>query len=237
MRQQQTSHQNGYVFLLIGLMLALLAWSSTNVAKGDNINPSVYAINSKPYGITYQDWIAKWWQWNYALPPAEHPRFNYTPGKCANGQQGPVWFLTDILTGTEQRTCDVPSGKSILVSVLSGECDRSLPNLHNDQDVRQCATEGNNYGTISASLDGIQIQNLDSYRTQSQFFNITIPSDNIFKNTNPGTYRAFVYGFFVFLHPLSSGTHDLHLKALVVNPVNPTYNYAADWDYRLIVNP
>jgi hypothetical protein len=225
------------MFLLIGLLSALAVGSSTPVVKGDNINPGVYPTNSAPYGIPYQQWIAKWWQWNYGLPPGENPRFNYIPEKCANGQQGPVWFLADILTGIENRTCSVPAEKSILVSILSGECDRSLPNLHNDQDVRQCAIEGNNYGTISATLDGVKLHNLDSYRTQSGFFNITIPADNIFKNKNPGTYKAFVDGFFVFLQPLRPGTHDLHLTVSVVNPINPTYNYAADWNYHLIVKP
>jgi hypothetical protein len=39
----------------------------------------------------------------------------------------------------------MPAGKSILGGVLTAECDRSDPTLHN-QDVRQCATEGNDYG-------------------------------------------------------------------------------------------
>ena len=73
--------------------------------------------------------------------------------------------------------------------MLTGECDTSDPSLHSDQDVRKCATEGNDYCVIGATLDGVRIQNLDKYRMDSGFYNITIPADNIFK-VKPGTYRA-----------------------------------------------
>ena len=73
-------------------------------------------------------------------------------------------------------------------------------------------------------------------RIDSGFYNITIPTDNVFKE-KPGTYRAFTNGFFVFLKPLHPGTHDLHLTASVTNPIKPQYNYAADCTYHLIVKP
>jgi hypothetical protein len=225
-----------HVLLLSGIMLISTVVSPINVVIGDNINPGVYSTNSAPYGIPYQHWIERWWQWSFSVPTAEHPRQNYTPEKCASGQHGPVWFLADLLSGTEQRTCTLQAAKSILVSILSGDCDRSDPTLHNDQDVRQCATEGNDYGVISASLDGVRIQNLDQYKTDSGFYNLTIPADNIYK-APAGTHRAFANGFFLFLEPLRPGTHDLHLTVNVVNPVKPQYNYAADWTYHLIVNP
>jgi hypothetical protein len=218
------------------IFFTLTLASETNFVKGDSINPGVYSTNSAPYGIPYQQWVAKWWQWSYSVPASEHPRENYTPQKCASGQHGPVWFLADSLSGTQERTCTVPAGKSILVSVLTGECDRSDPTLHNDQAVHQCATEGNDYGVIGATLDGVRIQNLDQYRIDSGFYNLTIPADNIYKEP-PGIYRAFTNGFFVFLQPLHPGTHDLHLTVSVTNPIKPQYNYAADWTYHLIVNP
>jgi hypothetical protein len=224
------------VMLLSGIMVTLTLTSATNLVKGDNINPGLYSTNSAPYGIPYQQWTERLWQWDFSLPTAQHPKDNYTPEKCANGQNGPVWFLTEVLSGTQQRTCTIPAGKSILAAFLDGECDRSDPTLHNDQDVRKCATEGNDYGVIGATLDGARFQHLDQYRIDSGFYNLTIPADNIFKE-KPGTYRAFTNGFFVFLQPLHHGTHDLHLTVSVTNPIKPTYNYAADWTYHLIVNP
>src|SRR5215831_535301 len=152
------------VLLFSGIIFTLALGSSTNVVNAANTNPSVYSTNSAPYGIPYQQWAQKWWQWSYSVPTAQHPRDNFTPAKCANGQHGPVWFLADSLSGTVQRTCTIPAGKSILAGVLTGECDSSDPTLHSDQDIRQCATEGDDYGVIGATLDGVRLQNLDQSR-------------------------------------------------------------------------
>ena len=48
--------------------------------------------------------------------------------------------------------------------------------------------EGNEYGVIEATLDGIKLKNLEQYRTQSGFFNITIPEDNIY-GIRAGNFR------------------------------------------------
>jgi hypothetical protein len=52
---------------------------ATNVVKGDNINPGLYSTNSAPYGIPYQQWTERLWQWDFSLPTAQHPKNNYTP--------------------------------------------------------------------------------------------------------------------------------------------------------------
>jgi len=142
--------------------------------------------------------------------------------------------VTDSLSGTVDRTCTIPAGKSIMIGLLTGECDKSDPTLHSDQDVRQCATEGNDYGVIGATLDGVRLQNLDQdNRIDSGFYNLTIPADNIYKE-KPWTYKAFTNGFFAFLRPLPPGTYNLHLTVSITNPIKTQYNYAADWTYHLI---
>ena len=94
--------------------------------------------------------------------------------------------------------------------------------------------EANEYGVIEATVDGVKLKNLEQYRTQSGFFNITIPEDNIYDN-GAGTFRALSDGFFVFLEPLPPGKHDVHLKVSVLNPIEQQYNYNADWTYHLII--
>ena len=95
---------------------------------------------------------------------------------------------------------------------------------------------GNEYGVISATFDGRKLQNLDSYKTQSGFFCISVPKNNVFNNV-PRTWKATVAGTYVFLEPLSPGRHDLHTTVSVTNPIQPSYNYAADLTYHLLVNP
>jgi hypothetical protein len=227
-----------YAFLFSSILLCLLAtFSSVKLVKGDNVNPGIYSTDSSPEGITYQEWTARFWQWLYSLTVNQHPRENYTPEKCANGQQGPVWFLEAPLSGKQERTCTVPAGKPILAAVLNGQCDTGDSTLHTDQDIIKCASEGNEYGVISGTLDGVNIKNLDHYRTNSGFYNITHIADNIYEQPAGGPYRAYTDGFFVFLEPLGPGKHDLHLTVSVANPIDHQYNYAADWTYHLNVVP
>jgi hypothetical protein len=232
------SHGHTYIhmFLLSSIVLCLsTSFLSVNLVNGDSVNPGIYSTDSAPYGISYQQWTARFWQWLYSLPADQHPRENYTPEKCANGQQGPVWFLDAPLSGKQERTCTIPAGKSILAAVLNGQCDTGDSSLRTDADVRKCATEGNDYGVISGTLDGVEIKNLDQYRIDSGFYNITHTADNIYDLPAGGLYRAFTNGYFVFLEPPAPGKHDLHLSVSVANPINPQYNYAAEWTYHLII--
>jgi hypothetical protein len=51
------------------------------------------------------------------------------------------------------------------------------------------------------------------FRVQSQVFDITLPTDNLF-GIDPGTYSpAIDDGFYVMLKPLSVGTHTLHFES------------------------
>jgi len=233
-------HQNQkyfYVFLLVGIVLALASVPLMNLVKADNLNPSLYSIDTSPYGISYQKWLERLWQWKFAVPTAENTVHTYSREKCAIGQQGPVWFLNELLSGTEDRTCTVPAGKSILLPVLDGQCDTSDVRLHTDQDLIQCASAGNEYGVISATVDGTPIKNLDSYRTHTEFYNITVPADNIFKEKPPGTYRSYTDATALFLSPLAPGSHEVHYTVAISNPIQPNYNYAADLTFHLIVKP
>jgi hypothetical protein len=217
------------------IILAVYSSSSSTVfIRADSMNPGVFSKDSAPYGIPYNEWLAKWWQWSFSIPTPQHPRDEYTPEKCALNQEGPIWFLADQLGGREERTCTIPAGKAIFVPLLVGECDYSLPEVKSDDALRRCAMAGNEYGVIEATVDGVKLKNLEQYRTQSGFFNITIPEDNIY-NALAGTFKALTDGFFVFLEPLPPGKHDVHLKVSVLNPIMDQFNYNADWTYHLII--
>lgn len=214
-----------------------LSFLSTLV-NADDLNPGIYSKDSKPFGIPFEDWLVKWTQWFIQIPLETNPREHYTPERCAINQSGPVWFLTDILKGKEERTCTIPSGNAILLPTLSGTCwtDKTDPIPMTDEEITKCATAGNEYGKISVVLDGKTIQHMENYRAQSPFFNITVPENNVFGNM-PGVWKAKTDGFFLFLEPLSPGNHTLTTTISVLNPVSPEYNYGSTLTYKLIVKP
>ena len=226
-----------YKFTISGMSLVLAISSITAFTYADSINKGVFSKDSAPYEIPYKEWVTRWWQWNLEIPQENHPRIDPTGEKCAVGQKGPVWFLTDLGgPGKVTRTCTIPAGKAILFPILSGECDYGEGGITSDSQLSDCAKRGNEYGVIEATIDNVELKNLDQYRVQSDFFNIRIPKNNIF-DEGAGTYKAMVDGFFVFLEPLPAGPHDIHFKATVNNPIDSSFNFSGEITYHLIVKP
>lgn len=226
--------------LSIGLMIIGIAILSSSIQYlnsyiyADEINPGVYSKDSKPFGIPYADWLIKHTQWLLNIPSDVNPAVNYTPEKCSTSQSGPVWFLTLITKGTEERTCTVPSDKAILLPILAGFCPEWA--VLAEDTLTTCAKKGNEYGIIHATVDGKEINELQSYRTLSPIYNITVIKDNILGHT-PGFGKGQTDGFFLFLEPLLPGNHTIHTTTSVLNPISPEYNYAAELTYHLVVKP
>jgi hypothetical protein len=225
---------------VFGIIMVLVIMSLANISKADLLNPSVYSTDSSPYGIPYQKWLEASWQWKFSVPTAENTANDFSPAKCVIGQRGPVWFFSESLSGTQVRPCTVPAGESIFIPVLDGECDLSDTSQHSDSDLIKCASQGNDYAVISASVDGVPIKNLDSYRTHTEFFNLTVPADNIYHEGPPGSYRAYADATVLFLHPLQPGSHIVHYTVSVQNPdpnLAAKLNYATDAYYKIFVRP
>jgi hypothetical protein len=88
---------------------------------------------------------------------------------------------------------------------------------------------------LSASVDGVKLNNLEKYRVESPMFNMTFPSNNIF-GQKAGPTVAKSEGWYVILEPLSPGTHDVSFGGSVLgNPVTGTESYTTDVRYNLTV--
>src|SRR5512142_1620307 len=76
---------------------------------------------AKPYGLTYGQWSAKWWQWSLSLPVAGHPLSGTEPGNCLAGQVRPVYFVGGVISGsaTQTRTCTIAPGTAIYFPVAN----------------------------------------------------------------------------------------------------------------------
>jgi len=102
--------------ILIPLVLATIIISpllSCQAAKGNDnssiVNNStsklgVFSADSKTYG---GQWTAKWWRWAYSIPKEINPAYDDTGKNCAQGQSGPVWFLTGAYRHAVNRLCDI----------------------------------------------------------------------------------------------------------------------------------
>jgi hypothetical protein len=204
---------------------------------GGNSSPGVFPPDSKPYGLTYGEWTAKWWQWAYLMPEANNPLVDNTGKNCANNQTGPVWFLAGTSGGAVTRECTISSGNAILVPIINVECDSALdPSLDTEAELRACAKADQD--TVIAkeiTVDGVNIGSLDSYRFESSLFNLTFPENNI-AGVAPQTAKAVSDGFWILLEPLSPGMHEIHFKAALGDPTAiGTTNFALDVRYLLTI--
>lgn len=208
-------------------------------AQEDSGNSSlgVFPPDSKPYGLTYGEWTAKWWQWAYLMPEANNPLVDDTGKNCASNQTGPVWFLAGTGGGAVTRECTIPSDKAILIPIINVVCDSALdPSLDTEEELRECAKADQDMVIAKENtVDEVNIGNLDSYRFQSPLFNLTYPENNI-AGVAPQTAKAVSDGFWILLEPLSPGSHEIHFKAALGDPTAiGTINFALDVRYLLTV--
>jgi hypothetical protein len=223
---------------LIAMTFLVVIISSINKAYSDSLNPGIYSSNSSPFNLPYKEWVAKWWNHNVKFGAEEHPRDNFSPERCNldQKQSDPVYYLPDNLSGEEERACTVPAGKAILAPQITGSCwdDNTDPRLKTEAGLRECSKEGQELGTVTATLDGRELQGLEQYRVTSDVFNMTIPENNAFQSPS-GTFPAMADGFFVFLEPLTPGEHTLELQQSNIDPVKPELNFASKTTYILTV--
>ncbi|MGN6347010.1 MAG: hypothetical protein ACTHME_04835 [Candidatus Nitrosocosmicus sp.] len=244
-------------FVILSLtLLIMFASSSTNILSSqaqsitnnvtenntENNQKFVFDSESKPYGIPYAEWTSKWWQWAYSVPQNINPAYDNTGKYCSESQSGPVWFLTSAYKHSVDRFCSIPSGKSILLTILNSECSfAEFPNLKTENQLRQCAKQmQNSVVSLQASVNGTNILGLDKFRIQSPLFNFILPKNNIL-GLAPQTTTAVSDGNWVFLKPLPIGKYTISFKGGLKNissidkntPDNFTFAGPYGWDNKV----
>ena len=225
--------------ILALLYLVVLAPAPTilHPAEADSINPGIFSVDSKPYGISYPEWTAKWWQWIISIPEKDNPNLDFTGEKCSlNQNDSNVVFLAPTFGGSATRECTISQGKAIFFPILTGECDYlTEPTIKTEPELLKCAMSVNEGGVVKATVDGVELKNLEKYRVQSPLFDLTIPPDTAFEGP-VGKTKGIADGYYVFLEPLSPGKHTLQFSGSVVdNPTTGTTSYATAVTYNIEV--
>ena len=105
-----------------------------------------------------------------------------------------------------------------------------------EAELRACAAAGLEefFGdaTQSITVDGIEVSDLDRYRTQTPLFSYALPPDNIYGLPPATATKAISDGTDVIVKPLSPGQHQvvIHLEA-------PAIGGTSDVIYNLTVVP
>jgi hypothetical protein len=229
-------HTNSRPYIVAAFAFTILVVSvGTFSAYGSSSPPDTFLKGSSPYGVPYEDWMTKWWQWNIQIPSEEHPQLLGSALKeCPVGDSGNVSFLTQSLQGKTEYSCTIPAGHAIVIPISTGECTSDEAKSSVPADMMKCATEGNKYLTFDVTVDGVHSSGLDQNDARSEVFNMTVPESN-FLDLKPGQWIAVTGGYFAFLKPLPVGNHEIAVSARVTNPIDPSYNFNYDTTYLLKV--
>lgn len=231
--------------ILVVAGLCSLVVTADASAQGRLRIAGVYPITSAPYGNSYGDWAAAWWQWAFGQPVDTNPLFDETGAQCGNGQSGPVFYLAGVInvSGSAERTCTVPSGKALFFPILNVECSNVEGNGATPVELRACAAGFADGATgMFLEVDGERVQ-LRRHRVTSPSFAFSLPENNLlqFFGVNapagsciPGTscepYLAAGDGTYVMLAPLSDGGHTVHFGGSL-----PAFGFSLEITYHLLV--
>jgi hypothetical protein len=237
------------IVVAVGLVVSALA---SSMALANNRNPTVFPIRSRPYGQTYGQWGARWWQYavqqtNLDICAPDKPGSRVT---FLAGAPGPPAVTS---------SCTVATGQAIMFPVFNAEWSVAeaqsqttpgqscllpgQPNGTSDAALQACATALANHAanpgaTLAADVDGRTLQSLTSYRAVSPPFDLTAVSGNplITPPAPAGPTHAAADGFWIILTPLSRGTHTIHFTATVPFP-ELNFTFFLDQTYHLTVQP
>jgi len=197
----------------------------------------LFPRESTPFGVSYEDWAAAWWQWSLAIPKGTNPMLG---GACDQNQSGNVFFLAGTMGGADTRNCTIPAGKGIyfpIVNLVIFDCPEyaggegyTCADSVSEDLKRQWANQNFELPetTLILEVDGVAVNNLEDYRAQSDSFvdpQGAIAEDRI----NPycggpirenscgipvGSPRnALADGYWAMLRPLPPGQHEVRFAA------------------------
>lgn len=174
----------------------------------NNNNVLVFTPDSYPYGVSYPEWVARWWKWAFSIPIENNPVTDMTGENCAVNQDGPVWFLAGTVGGVVDRSCTIPAEKAILLPILNH--GGTLANSQSEEELLEYTKKEMDIGiNLDVTVDNIRLGGLESYRVASPIFDVVLPEKNLFGG-RPGPTKGASDGYWLFLEPLPKGKHNIH---------------------------
>jgi len=216
--------------LATGSIFRILTYASEGV--------EIFPPDSNPYGLTYGEWSAKWWQWILAIPPDRNPLLDKTGQYCNEGQTDQnVFFLGGTFGGKVERTCTIPSDKAIFFPIVNIEADLvHTPEARTEEGLKKFVKEDQDAVTlVSARVNDTELTGLNNFRVQSPLFNLSYPSNNIY-GVNSGQTTAISEGTWIMIEPLSPGNYEINFKGVILDyTTTGPENFVTDVTYHIKV--
>lgn len=219
--------------VVVTVVVLLLASVYIAGAHG-NPNPRILPPNSRVQGQTYGEWSALWWQYVLSIPTPLNPLTGGIGSGCVYQPVGNVGLVAVDPLVSEPIECEVPAGMMLYLDILSVECSTLEPPPfygQTEEELRACAL-GFNITDLQASIDGVEVEDLDAYIHTSPLFAFTVPEDNILGTPTSAVGQSVSNGAHLMLAPLSPGEHTIYLHASI-----PELDFTVDMNFDLTVSP
>jgi len=193
--------------------------------RGRNPNPGVVPVHAHAFGTTYADLALRWAQWSLEVPAAVNPILDETGENAAEGQSGKVWFLAGNFGGETTRVINVPEGKALFFPILVYSAWAPVDG-ETEEEVRATADffmDPELISVLECSVDGVDLQDLYSYRVESPVGSIG-PNDMAYGDPTadppiPDAYDGsdivLADGYWLLLRPLGEGDHVIHFHGVL----------------------
>lgn len=174
---------------------------------------SVFPIWSKPYGLSYGQWSAKWWQWLLSTPKSKNPAYDSSGTNANVNQRDPnVLFLCQTIDSTEQaricqdRSITMKTGKAVFMPIINWISVLYVDGSTDEELVSVAKKKMDVVSELVVELDGVAIKDgLEQYRVRSPFFDAEVSEDNIL-SLSSGSRHFVADGYWIFLKPLKKDT-------------------------------
>ena len=211
--------------------LALLA-----VAASSSFG-QVLPATAQPYGVSYQEWAARYWQRTLSLPV---DAASYA-APLSDGQSGKVALLASPLGVAPTNTFQfsIPAGTAMLLSPLTFWVDNancpSFTDFTVDELRAQASAQWSQVSETSCTIDGVSVPGLTNpqdspYLVDSTVFSYTLPDHDTYPTVLFGATciangttiaGAVAKGEFLMIRPLPVGQHIIHTRAVFGPAASP----------------
>lgn len=232
--------------VLAGLTLLAIAASAS---AAEVLPPS-----SLPYGYSYEEWSAKWWQFYYSQS-TKHTHLIGSPDIC-EGPASRVLFLDGSPTSvSETNRVTILADHPLFFAILGFEADNTACPLDTFTDNSPSVLESevvsgyNGLATLTTcTIDGVEVPGLEDptnsiYNVVSPAFSYTtaeednVPAVAEGEPCLPGGLTVFptvADGVYLMVSPFSPGKHKIHFVGVAGPLTAPDVKYDITYDFTVL---
>jgi hypothetical protein len=227
------------IVTLFAILMLLFSFILLPVAASNSVD--IFPPGGKPYGLTYADHIKNYWKWLLSIPAKDSPSNDATGVKCAAGQSNTnssVFYLSGSGGGKTYRVCEVPSGKGLLIPVMTVEwSDKESPGATIDELDKAAKKDQDSVNSLYLKIGDKEYQYKDllKYRTHTDDFEVVFPDNGLFGVIEGGLSKVVADGFYIITEPLAKGNYPIHVKSSLIclDPDCVEPNFAVDSTYNI----